>query len=78
MLLFPCNLVYISEKKMEHTHSTSSVMDRTHHDGMWFSSWENFLLLFLIRAEEKKKQPEVQENLLVQNGQKATYCRFFF
>lgn len=40
-----CHIEYCAciWKKVEHTtHSThSSLMDRTHADGMWFSSWEN-------------------------------------
>lgn len=46
-------------------------MDRTHADGMWFSSWETSLLLFLIGGE--KKQPEVHENHLFQNGEKKPH-----
>lgn len=48
---------------MEHaTHSTSSLMDRTHADGMWFSSWENsFALVFWLEEGRKKKQTTSSE-----------------
>lgn len=45
-------------------------MDGMHANGMWFSSWENSLLWFLIGGEKKQKHSKAHENLLVHNRQK--------
>ena len=66
------NIVQLSQKLERATHSTSSAMDRTHADGIWFSSWESSLLLFLIGGGKKRKQQAwVHDSLLVQHGEKA-------
>lgn len=58
MLLLLYNMLYVSDKVEHTTHSKSNLMDGTHADGMWFSSWENSLLLVLIGGGTKKTSSE--------------------